>query len=84
MFDFIRNNQLNIMLLQCGACGTIALLLFMTRFLSDSRKKSLILMEFVAFFLLWFDRLTYIFPLFFALVGAVELVKYQWGKRPNK
>ena len=49
------------MLLQCGACGTIALLLFMTRFLSDSRKKSLILMEFVAFFLLWFDRLTYIY-----------------------
>ena len=61
MFDFIRNNQLNIMLMLCGACGIIALLLFMTRFLSKNRKKSLILMEFVAFFLLWFDRLAYIY-----------------------
>ena len=61
MFDFIRNNQLNIMLLLCGACAIIALLLFMTRFLSVSRKKSLLLMEFVAFFLLWFDRLAYIY-----------------------
>ena len=61
MFDFMRNNQLNIMLFLCGACAIIALLLFMTRFLSVSRKKSLILMEFVAFFLLWFDRLAYIY-----------------------
>jgi len=33
----------------------------MTRFLSDSRKKVLILMELIAFFLLWFDRLAYIY-----------------------
>lgn len=61
MFDLIRNYQLDIMLLLCGACGVLAILLFFTRFLSASRKKILILMELVAFFLLWFDRMAYIY-----------------------
>ncbi|MCR5558342.1 MAG: HD domain-containing protein [Butyrivibrio sp.] len=59
MFDFIREHQLNIMLLLCGASGTLALLLFITRFLTKRRKWALIIMELVAMFLLWFDRLAY-------------------------
>ncbi|MBE5925177.1 MAG: HD domain-containing protein [Lachnospiraceae bacterium] len=61
MFELIRENQLNIMLLLCGACAAITLLLVITRFISNSRKNVLILMEVIAFFLLWFDRLAYIY-----------------------
>ncbi|MCR5701773.1 MAG: HD domain-containing protein [Lachnospiraceae bacterium] len=61
MFELIRENQLNIMLLLCGACASITLLLIITRFISNSRKNVLILMEVIAFFLLWFDRLAYIY-----------------------
>ncbi len=61
MFDFIRENQLNIMLLLCGACSILAFLLFITRFLTPKRKWILILMELVALFLLWFDRMAYIY-----------------------
>ena len=49
------------MLLLCGACGIFTLLLLMTRFLSGRRKIILILMELIAFFLLWFDRLAYVY-----------------------
>ena len=61
MYEFIRAHQLNIMLLICGACGILTFLLVNTRFLSKSRKYILILMEIFAFFLLWFDRLAYIY-----------------------
>ena len=61
MYDFIRENQLNIMLLLCGACGILTFLLIITRFLTMIRKWILIQMELVAFFLLWFDRLAYIY-----------------------
>lgn len=61
MFDLIREHQLNIMLVLCGACGILTFLLINTRFLSKSRKWILILMEQMAFFLLWFDRLAYIY-----------------------
>lgn len=61
MFEFIREYQLNIMLLLCGACAMMAILLLITRFLDKRRKWSLFLMEIVAFFLLWFDRLAYVY-----------------------
>lgn len=61
MFEFIRANQLNIMLFLCGTCGILALLLLITRFLSKRRKWVLVMMELTAMFLLWFDRLAYIF-----------------------
>ncbi len=61
MFEFIRTYQLDIMLLLCGACGMMAVLLLITRFLDTRRKWALFLMEIVAFFLLWFDRLAYIY-----------------------
>ncbi len=61
MFEFIREYQLNIMLLLCGACAMMAILLLLTRFLDKRRKWALFLMEIVAFFLLWFDRLAYVY-----------------------
>ncbi len=61
MFEFIRTYQLNVMLLLCGACGMMAILLLITRFLEERRKWILFFMEMDAFFLLWFDRLAYIY-----------------------
>ena len=61
MFELIRAYQLDIMLLLCGACAILIFLLAMTRFLSKSRKRILILIESIALFLLWFDRLAYIY-----------------------
>ncbi len=61
MFEFIRTYQLNLMLLLCGACSVMALLLLMTRFLDEKKKWALFMMETVAFFLLWFDRLAYVY-----------------------
>ncbi|MCR5791698.1 MAG: HD domain-containing protein [Lachnospiraceae bacterium] len=61
MFDLIRTYQLDIMLALSAACMTFGLLLFVTRFLEKRRKRILIFMEFVATFLLFFDRLAYIY-----------------------
>ena len=61
MFELLRANQLNIMLLLCGACGILVFLLINTRFLKRSRKAILIFLELIALFLLWFDRLAYIY-----------------------
>ena len=61
MFDFIRNHQMNIMLCLCAACFTMTVMLFLTKFLSKRRKWILIVMEFVAAFLLFFDRMAYIY-----------------------
>ncbi|MCR4849884.1 MAG: HD domain-containing protein [Lachnospiraceae bacterium] len=61
MFEFIRAHQLNLMLILCGGCAVIDFLLIFTRFLSKSRKTILMLMVTMAFFLLWFDRMAYIY-----------------------
>lgn len=61
MFDFIREHQLNVMLFLCGACLVMAILLLVTRFLSRRRKIVIFMMELLAFLLLWFDRLAYIY-----------------------
>ena len=61
MIEVIKSYQLDLMLLLCGACGMMTVLLLITRFLDEKRKWSLLLMEIVAFFLLWFDRLAYIY-----------------------
>ncbi len=61
MIEFVKEYQLNIMLLLCGACGMMAILLLITRFLDKRKKWALFLMEIVAFFLLWFDRLAYVY-----------------------
>ncbi len=61
MFDLIRTYQLDIMLFLCGTCGIMTVLLALTRFLPQGRKAIMIQMELVAFFLLFFDRLAYIY-----------------------
>ncbi len=60
MFELIRTNQMDIMLFLSAACITIALLLFITGFLSKRRKWILIALEFSAAFLLYFDRMAYL------------------------
>ena len=61
MIELIKTYQLDIMLLICGACGILTFLLVFTRFLPKNRKRILILMEMMAFLLLWFDRCSYIY-----------------------
>lgn len=61
MIAFLQKYQLDMMLALSAACFTFALLLFITRFMDKKRKQVLILMEFVATFLLFFDRLAYIY-----------------------
>lgn len=61
MFELIRAHQLNMMLFLCGGCGFLVCILFYTRFMTESRKRILIFLEVTAFFLLWFDRLAYIY-----------------------
>ena len=61
MFDFIRNHQMNIMLVLCAACATMTIMLFLTKFLSKKRKWILIGMEIIATLLLFFDRFAYIY-----------------------
>ena len=61
MFDLIRNNQMDIMLALCAVCMTITILLLFTKFLPKRQKWVMINMELIAFFLLAFDRLAYIY-----------------------
>ncbi|SCY81947.1 HD domain-containing protein [Lachnospiraceae bacterium XBB2008] len=61
MFELIREHQLNVMLVLCGACATMAFMLLITRFLSPKRKRVILLMEVMALLLLWFDRLAYVY-----------------------
>ena len=71
MIEFLQAHQLDIMLFICGTCGILAFLLFLTRFLPTSRKRILILMELIALFLLWFDRLAYIYA---GVPGRTEFI----------
>lgn len=61
MIGLIREHQLNIMLFLCGSCGILIGLLLLTRSITKRRKRDIILMEVLALFLLWFDRLAYIY-----------------------
>ncbi len=61
MFDLIRNHQMDIMLALCAVCMTITILLLFTKFLPKRQKWVMINMELIAFFLLAFDRLAYIY-----------------------
>lgn len=61
MFEIIRRYQMDIMLGLSSACIAFAFLLFFTQFLAKRRKGILIFMEFVATFLLYFDRMAYLY-----------------------
>ena len=52
---------MNIMLCFCAVCATMTVMLFLTKFLTKKRKWILISLEIVATFLLFFDRLAYIY-----------------------
>ncbi len=77
MFELIRENQLNLMLLLCGACAILVFLLLLTRFLSRNRKIILTLMEVMAVFLLWFDTLAYVYA------GTPGQMGYVMGRLSN-
>ena len=61
MFEFIRANQMDIMLALCAVSTIMAFMLMITRFLPWRRKWVLVNMELSATFLLFFDRLAYIY-----------------------
>ena len=61
LFDLIREHQLNIMMVLCIVCATMAIMIVFTKFLRPGRKRILVLMLLVATFLLWFDRMAYIY-----------------------
>lgn len=59
--NFIRENQLNIMLSLSSVCFTILLFLLINNYLSKEKRKSLIIIAFSTAFLLLTDRYAYIF-----------------------
>lgn len=61
MVEMIKANQLNIMLVLSSACGTIALFVLIARALPKRRRISLLLLELSSMFLLYFDRLAYMY-----------------------
>ncbi len=61
MFTFIRDHQLNIMLVLTAICTIMAFMLLITRFLPKRRKWILIILELIAAGLIGSDRVTYIY-----------------------
>lgn len=59
MLEFLRIQQLNIMMVLIGGCVVISCLLFITRAVSKKRRTILISLELMALMLLSFDRLAY-------------------------
>lgn len=59
--EFLRQHQLNIMLIFIGICGVLAFLVSITKTLSTKRRQALISMELSAMLLLICDRFAYIY-----------------------
>ena len=59
--EFIRQHQLNIMLMLIGICAILPVFVSISKALSRKRKHALILMEVSAALLLLFDRFAYIY-----------------------
>lgn len=59
--EYLRENQLNIMLVLIGICGLLAFLAFFTKSLRKRRRMLLVTLELSAMLLLVFDRYAYIF-----------------------
>lgn len=59
--EFLRQHQLNIMLVLIGICGMVALFVLVTNTFSAKRKRALFFLEVSATLLLVFDRFAYIF-----------------------
>ncbi|MBO4845693.1 MAG: HD domain-containing protein [Lachnospiraceae bacterium] len=61
MLELIQANQLNIMLVLSSACATFALFVLIARALPKRKRISLLLLELSSMFLLYFDRLAYMY-----------------------
>ena len=59
--EFLQQHQLNIMLFFSGICGSLMILTFLTRSLSQRRRHILSMLEFGAMMLLFSDRFAYIY-----------------------
>ena len=59
--EFLRQHQLNIMLILIGICGILAFLVVVSKTLSPKRKNALLSLELSAMLLLTCDRFAYIF-----------------------
>ena len=59
--QFLRDNQLNFMLILSGVCGTLAFLTLVVKALSPIRRSILTIMDITAMLLLIFDRFAYIY-----------------------
>ena len=59
--DFLRQHQLNIMLVLIGICGILAFCVLLTKMLNQKRKNALFSLELSCMFLLIFDRYAYLF-----------------------
>ena len=59
--EFLREAQLNVMLLFSGACGVLILLTACTKTMTNARRRVLIYMQTVSMLLLIFDRFAYIY-----------------------
>ena len=59
--EFLRSIQTDIMILLSGICGILALLVYLTDTMSKTRKKTLMLLEINAMFLMIADRCAYIY-----------------------
>ena len=61
MVEFLINHQLNIMLALSSVCATIALFVLIARAIPKRRRVALLLLELSSMFLLYFDRMAYIY-----------------------
>lgn len=61
VMDFLRQHQLDIMLILSSICAILTLFVFLTGTLPVKRRRALMLMELSAMFLLIFDRYAYIY-----------------------
>ncbi|MCR5468014.1 MAG: HD domain-containing protein [Lachnospiraceae bacterium] len=61
MMEFLKTNQLNFMLVMSSVCGTIAVFVMIAKALPFKRRMALLSLELTAMFLLYFDRLAYMF-----------------------
>ena len=59
--EFFRAYQLDIMLILSGVCGTLAVLVLLTKSLTGRRRRELFFIEVSAMLLLIFDRYAYIY-----------------------
>ena len=59
--DFLRANQLDIMMYMSGVCGVLAIMSLLPKFMTRRRKSILALMEICSMLLLNCDRLAYVY-----------------------